>query len=150
MAHEFCAMEAMGEGIFLRPGCWRSTPGEFDGGLDVGVEALVDRAGVGGADEFLLVLGAHGMRHVDIYGEAPDHARGGGGHLLFDGGGGAGDIDFEGAGHDAHHGEHAGAERGGHEVGGGELSPRPWLSLGASVLSSVAEGPCTALQCRSP
>ena len=29
---------------------------------------------------------------------------------------------------------------------GEKLSPRPWLSLGASVLRSVAEGPWTALQ----
>ena len=29
-------------------------------------------------------------------------------------------------------------------------SPRPWLSVGASVRSVVAEGPCAAVQRRSP
>ena len=33
---------------------------------------------------------------------------------------------------------------------GENASPRPWLSLGASVTSSVPEGPWVAVQCRSP
>jgi hypothetical protein len=97
-----------------------SAPGEVDGGMNVGVKAFVDGAGVGGALELLLVLGGDGVGDVDLDGQALDHARGGGGHLLFDRGGGAGDVEVKGAGHDAHDGEHAGAEGGGDEVGGGE------------------------------
>jgi len=108
----------------------RSTPGEFDGGLDVGMEAFVNGAGVGSAFEFQLVFGGDGVRHVDFDGKAFDHAWGGGGHFLFDGGGGPGDIDFQGAGHDAHDGEHAGAERGGDEVGGREAFAAALVVLG--------------------
>ncbi len=75
---------------------------------------------MGSALELELVLGADGVGYVDLNGEALDHARGGGGHLFFDGGGGSGDFEVEGAGLDTHDGEHAGAERGGDEVGGGE------------------------------
>ena len=121
---------ACGNLLRTRSGFSRSTPGEFDGGLDVGMEAFVNRAGVGGAHEFLLVLGSYGVRHVDVDDKALDHARGGGGHLLFDGGGGSGDIDFQGAGHDAHDGEHAGAERSGDEVGGREAFAAALVVLG--------------------
>ena len=95
-------------------------PGELDGGLDVGVEAFVDGAGVGCAFELLLVFGSDGVGDVDLDGEGCDAAWGGGCHVLVDRGGGAGDVEVEGAGHDAHDGEHAGAEGCGDEVGGGK------------------------------
>ena len=107
-----------------------SSPGEFNGGRDVGVEALVNWAGMGGAFEFQPILWGDWLRYVDLHGKALDHARGGGGHLLFDGGGGSGDIDFQRAGQDAHHGEHAGAERGGDEVGGREALAAALVVLG--------------------
>ena len=80
----------------------------------------MDGAGVGGSLELLTHLGAGRTGDVDRGCEASDPARRRGGHLLGDGGGGAGDVLVEGAGEDAHGGEDAGAEGGGDEVGGGE------------------------------
>ena len=62
-------------------------------------------------------------------------------------------VDVEGmvAGDDAHGGEDAGAEGGSDEIGGRKRhSPRPWLSLGASVARVVCEGSWMAVQWRSP
>ena len=125
-----------------------SAPGEVDGGVDVGVKAFVDGAGVGGALEFLLVLGGDWVGDVDLDCEAFDHARGGGGHLFFDVGGGAGDVEGEGTGHDAHDGEHAGAEGGGDEVGGGEGFAAA-LVIGGGIGGEVGGGgavDCFAVQ----
>jgi hypothetical protein len=138
------------KGSTLRGGLAQAdlAPGEVDGGVDVRVKAFVDGAGVGGALELLLVFGGDGVRDVDLDGEAFDHAGGGGGHLLFDGGGGAGEVDLEGAGHDAHDGEHAGAEGGGDEVGGGEGFAAA-LVIGRGVGGEVCGGgavDCFAVQ----
>ena len=84
------------------------------------MKAFVDGAGVDGSFELELVFGGEDLGDVNLNREAGDPAWRGGGHLFFDGCGGAGDVEREGAGHDAHDAQHAGAEGGGDEIGGGE------------------------------
>ena len=83
-----------------------------------------------GALKFDAGFGVDGVRHVNLDGEALNHARGSCGHLFFNGGGGAVDVDAQGAGLNAHDGEHACAERGGDEVGGGEAFAFALVVLG--------------------
>ncbi len=90
---------------------WISVPGEFYGGLDVGVKALVDGAGVSSALQLLPVFKSNSVRNVDLYGEARNHSRRSGRHLLLDRRRGPCDIDVQGAGHNAHDRQHAGAKR---------------------------------------
>jgi len=107
-----------------------SAPGELDGSPDVGVETLMHRAGVGGSLELLLVLGAEGVRHVDFDAQAGDHSWRRGCHFLFYCCSGPGHVKVQRSGHDAHHGEHASAERGSNQVCGREAFAAALIVLG--------------------
>ena len=112
------------------------------------MQALVHGAGVGGALELLPVFEAEGLGYVDLHGQALDLSWHGGGHFFFDGCCGAGDVDVQRAGHDAHDREHASAERGCDEVCGGEAFAAALIVLGGVGCEFSAGGAvdCFAVQ----
>src|SRR5688500_12390337 len=83
-------------------------PDERDRRVHVRVQALVNRAAVGGVFEALLGLLVQFLWHVDGAGEAADPSRGRADHFLGDPGGGAADVDVVAVGDDAHRRQDAG------------------------------------------
>ena len=103
------------------------SPGEFGGDLNARVEGFCDGTVEGRSFEFGLVFFADRVGDADRDGELVNHSERAAGHFFFDPGGCAGDVDVERSGQDAHRCQHAAAEGGGDEIGGGE-------SLAASVI----------------
>ncbi len=88
------------------------------------------------------------MGYVDFDVQALDHSRRCGGHFLFYCCCGPGDVDVQRTGHDAHHRQHASAERGCNQVRGRKAFAAPLIVLGGVGVEFGSRGAvdCFAVQ----
>lgn len=88
----------------------KSTPNELDWRLDVRMNALFYRTGVGSIFEPLLILRAGCPGNPNRDKQAIDFSRGRAAHFLLDGRGGSREVNIQSSGKDAHRGQHTRAE----------------------------------------
>ena len=95
-------------------------PFERDRLLNIGVQRLVNGAGMGRVLEAFAIVFGEVVGDVNGDAEAADSAKGRGDHFLGNADGRTGDVDVFALGDDAHGGEHASAKSRGHQIGGAE------------------------------